>query len=57
MAPESGASMTSRDSEASVRADHAGGALGGEDQVDAERAAPAGDVDEAGDEVGEFGDE
>ena len=39
-----------------VRADHAGRALGGQQQVHAERAAAAGDVDEPVDEVGQFRD-
>ena len=33
---------------------HAAGPLGGQDQVDAERAAALGDVDQAGDEVGQL---
>ena len=39
-----------------VRADHAGRALRGQDQVHAERAAPAGDVDQPVDEVGQLRD-
>ena len=70
MRPASGASMTSvlslrvgdpqRDPQVGVGADlrrhDAAGPLGGEDQVDAERPAALGDVDQAGDEVGQLAD-
>ena len=37
-----------------VGGDHAAGPLGGQDQVDAEGPAALGDVDQAGDEVGQL---
>ena len=39
---------------ADVLGDHPGGALGRQDEVDAERPAPLRDVDQAGDEIGQF---